>query len=150
MIIIENRHITQIAERTKNEYNWLTCGAILGFIKNNQHIVKAILKLENEINEKKEKGFLISADQYIKAEKYADENRLQLMGFYYSSPSDLIGEPETRFAIAGLIYLSVLIKEKKMHVTAWSMDDKLKKISLEKVNIKPEVYDITTELALAV
>jgi len=60
------------------------CGFLIGIEHGNSRTVTEIMPVENVSPLNKKKTFEISPDDYIRAEKYSEENKLQLIGIYHS------------------------------------------------------------------
>lgn len=62
------------------------CGFFFGIEKNDIGIASEVLVVKNIKEGDKRRRFEISSKDYLKAEQYAEENELQLLGVYHSHP----------------------------------------------------------------
>ncbi len=62
------------------------CGILLGFDNDGDRQVEEIVEIDNHQDENRRRRFLITPDQYRKAEQAAKEKNMQLLGFYHSHP----------------------------------------------------------------
>jgi|GEM_PF-1382613 len=150
MVTIEKTNFPELTGRCKEDYNHIICGALTGKYQKGGYIVTSIIRLENQINEKKDSMFLISAQQYVEVEKLAEEKDEELLGFFYSTNRDIMHEPEIKYAIPGILYLAIFTKNLKSEVKAWRLNENRKKILPEKVEIEPELINLKSQLAVAV
>jgi hypothetical protein len=150
MVQFEERLTTLLLGNAAEDPNSISCGAITGYKEDDRIIVVSLKKLINEINEKRDRRFLISPVQYLEAENYASEKGHQLLGFYYLSFRKDFNEPEIKYALPGILYLSIVSGYKDPLIQAWSLRDNHKNISYHPVEIKTDVYDISSQLAIAV
>ncbi len=80
----QRQTIDQHAEAT---YPDECCGVILGRQENGKRVVEQLIEIENQWDEQeRRKRFLITPQQYMRAEKQAREAELDLLGFYHSHP----------------------------------------------------------------
>ncbi|RMG27470.1 MAG: M67 family peptidase [Bacteroidetes bacterium] len=101
------------------------CGVFFG--KEGQvreiHLMQA---LENSHQSQQQKRFEISATDYMKAERFALENGLDLLGVYHSHPDHLaipsVHDQQQALPFFSYIILSV-INGKTDHIRSWRLDD---------------------------
>ena len=76
------------------------CGAMLGDLVDGNKIVKALVKIENNSTENKNRRFAITPDDYRSLEKLAKEKSLTLLGFYHTHPKHpaIPSETDLKFA----------------------------------------------------
>jgi hypothetical protein len=144
MIILDTKHVNQLKDAAKDDN--LACGIVLGYRENDKYIVIELHGMINEISEKKEKRFLISPLQYQQAEAFAEKKQLQVLGFWYSSGNTKHGEPEIKHAFQGIIYISAGGDE----IKAWKLSGDRKHIIYYNTEVQPEVYNLSSHLAIAV
>ncbi len=101
------------------------CGFLLGYEKENERIVAYIVPCEN-ISAVKENSFLISSDDYKKAEKTSEEKGCILLGIYHSHPNCEAVPSATDVSMA-LPYFSYLIvsvlKDKSVSARSWQLNN---------------------------
>lgn len=80
----QKRFIDQHAEAT---YPDECCGVMLGRQTDGKRVIEQLIEIENQWDEKeRRRRFLITPQQYMRAEKQAREAGLDLLGFYHSHP----------------------------------------------------------------
>ncbi|HZG23123.1 MAG TPA: M67 family metallopeptidase [Chitinophagaceae bacterium] len=73
-------------EDALNAYPDECCGFFFGFDDGQNRTISSILVVNNSKQGDKRRRFEISPQDYLKAERYADDNNLQLLGVYHSHP----------------------------------------------------------------
>src|SRR6476661_961273 len=63
------------------------CGFFFGKEEGDKRIISTITVVDNSKEGDKRRRFEISAGDYLKAENFADENGLSLLGVYHSHPN---------------------------------------------------------------
>lgn len=82
----------------------------------------------------KQKRFAIDPYDYLKAERYAKESGLDLLGIYHSHPNHpaIPSTEDIRAAVPAFSYLIISVQEGKAdHLRSWRLDD-------EKMNFDEE------------
>lgn len=80
----QRRFIDQHAEAT---YPDECCGVMLGRQTDGKRVIEQLIEIENQWDEEeRRRRFLITPQQYMRAEKQAREAGLDLLGFYHSHP----------------------------------------------------------------
>lgn len=114
--------ITKDAEST---YPYECCGFMYG-TDDEQRLVTLAIPVENTKEENKERRFEISPLEYMRAERYADENDLILLGVYHSHPKHpaIPSEHDLRQAVPYFSYVITSVMEGKVAVTtSWRLND---------------------------
>ena len=83
--IISRNAINVMKTHGGETYPYECCGALLGRTENGFSVVDAF-PLSNSTDEGPRRRFLITPDDYIRAERRASDLGLQLVGFYHSHP----------------------------------------------------------------
>ncbi len=126
MIRISKNHIDQVKEHGEKTYNEECCGAIIGETRNGFKIIHELFEFKNEKDENRARRYLISPEQYMQSEKYADGKKLELLGFYHSHP-DHPAKPsqfDTEHALPWFLYLIVSVQKGKAEdLTAWQLKE---------------------------
>jgi proteasome lid subunit RPN8/RPN11 len=117
------------------------CGFLLGWENDHHRVISSILIVEN-IAWNREKHFKISARDYLKAEKLAIQNNLQLLGVYHSHPNCRAtpSEADRLMALPNFSYLIMSVIDGKIEETrAWSLNADLQfdEEVLSFININP-------------
>ena len=100
------------------------CGFMFGGFSNGNVKVEEISSVKNRHPDFKAKRFLISPDDYVNAEKFADENGYALVGVYHSHPNHpaIPSETDRQSALPGFSYIIFSIMDgKPSDVTAWEL-----------------------------
>ncbi|MDQ3016194.1 MAG: M67 family metallopeptidase [Bacteroidota bacterium] len=85
-IHIDQPILTQIQKHLESAYPFEACGFLLGSDKSRKRYVTEIIEVENKSIENQKRRFVIDPLEYMKAEKYALRQGLQLLGIYHSHP----------------------------------------------------------------
>lgn len=107
-----------------NTYPHECCGFLYGSDDDDRLITQAI-EVNNTREENRERRFEISAQDYLKAELYADENNLTLLGVYHSHPDHpaVPSEYDLRHALPYFSYIIVSVKRgKAAQLNSWKLD----------------------------
>jgi proteasome lid subunit RPN8/RPN11 len=120
----QRKIIDQHAEAT---YPDECCGVMLGRQVDGKRIVDQLVEIENQWDEEeRRRRFLITPQQYMRAEKQAREAGLDLLGFYHSHP-DAPARPsefDREHAWPFYSYLIAGVKAgKTVDLTAWQLLD---------------------------
>jgi proteasome lid subunit RPN8/RPN11 len=83
---IDSRVIGFIETELEKAYPLEACGFLLGTDDSSTRQITLALKAENRSLENHQRRFVISPVEYLRAEKYASENGLSLLGIYHSHP----------------------------------------------------------------
>lgn len=119
---LKNR-IIQHAEQTYPEE---CCGFIFGLEQSGERSASEVMPGENRQTENRERRFMIAPREYLKAERYGEENDLQLIGIYHSHP-DHPAQPsqhDQQQAMPWFSYVIVSIEDGSYkEMTSWWLDD---------------------------
>lgn len=102
------------------------CGFILGKEDGAERIINEIIVVQNSKEGDKRRRFEISPLDYIKAEQYAEEKRLTLLGVYHSHPNhpSIPSEHDRVIAQPYFSYIIVSVTEKELISTqSWVLND---------------------------
>ena len=100
------------------------CGFMFGGFSNGIVKVEEISRVINAHPDSKARRFLISPEDYMNAESYADENGYALVGVYHSHPNHpaIPSEIDRQAALPGFSYIIFSIMDgKPSDVTAWEL-----------------------------
>ena len=102
------------------------CGFLFGKEESNSRTVTKIQVVNNAKEGDKRRRFVISAKDYLKAEQFAEENDLRLIGVYHSHPNHpAIPSEHDRVAAQpffSYIILSVINNEFD-HIRSWQLNE---------------------------
>ena len=86
MLLIEEESLRQMIRDAEQSFPDECCGFFFGSeVGDDRHVLK-VIPVHNAKEGDKRRRFLISGKDYVAAEKFADENGLQLLGIYHSHP----------------------------------------------------------------
>ena len=125
MLLLPTQSYNTLIKEAIESYPVECCGFLLGKENNENRIVTKVIVCKN-ISMSGGKEFSISAAEYKKAEREADENELKLLGVYHSHPNwDAV--PSGKDAQNAFPYFSYLIisvfKNKISSARSWRLDD---------------------------
>jgi proteasome lid subunit RPN8/RPN11 len=108
MTILEPKVSEQILEDALKAYPDEGCGFLFGVEKDNKRFLYEIQIVHNAKEGDKRRRFSISPIDYLKAEQYAEEQGIQLLGIYHSHPNHP-AIPSEHDRVAAQPYFSYLI-----------------------------------------
>jgi len=127
MINLESKVYEQLANEALLNYPNECCGFLLGFETSKNRFIKEIMMVENVAIENKKRRFEIKPLDYIKAEEYAMEKGLTLLGIYHSHPNhpSLPSEHDRKAAQPYFSYVIVSVTENEIKsIQSWILNDK--------------------------
>ena len=87
-IEITQTQLAYIRHHGKSQFPYECCGFLLGTFKKDSKQVQKLLPVDNAAaKQDSHHRFLITAQMYVNAEKYATGQRLNILGFYHSHPN---------------------------------------------------------------
>ncbi len=101
------------------------CGFLYGEADKDHREVLEAVPVQNRNEENKGRRFEVSPADYMRAEQYADENGLELLGIYHSHPDHLArpSEFDRKKALPWFSYLIVSVeKGVSKDITSWRLD----------------------------
>ena len=117
------------------------CGFMFGSFKDDKVMVDSVKVVKNNHPDFRSRRFLISPQDYMNAEKYADENSLALVGVYHSHPNHpaLPSETDRLAAMPGFTYIIYSIMDGELaDVGAWELEEDRSKFSAVEIVNKEE------------
>ena len=93
MIKIINGAYKTMINHIKNTYPEEGCGALIGK-ENNIRLVKKVIPIENKVEKLRTRRYVIDPEDIINVENKAEEEKLELLGFFHSHP-DTPAKPST-------------------------------------------------------
>ncbi len=127
MLIVIQPILDKIIQEASNAYPDECCGFLLGKEEDEIRKVTDMVSCKN-IAATKHNRFLISANDYVNAERQADENKLNLVGIYHSHPNTT-ADPSSSDLKAALPYFSYLIvgiaNDNKTSIKSWQLNEQL-------------------------
>ncbi|MGZ8536752.1 MAG: Mov34/MPN/PAD-1 family protein [Flavisolibacter sp.] len=87
MLHIDSKAMEKMIKDAERTFPDECCGFFFGKEEENIRFISAITVVDNSKDGDKRRRFKISAKDYLKAENFADENELTLLGVYHSHPN---------------------------------------------------------------
>jgi len=101
------------------------CGFLLGN-ESGERNIEETLKVDNSKEGDKRRRFEIKPTDYMRAEKYAEENNMTLLGVYHSHPDHPAkpSEHDLKQAVPFFSYIIVSVMEGEIaDITSWQLGD---------------------------
>jgi len=126
MLNIEQTPLNEMIKDAVRTFPDECCGFLLGKEENNIRTIIKIQVVDNAKEGDKRRRFIISAKDYLKAELFADENNLQLIGVYHSHPNHP-AIPSEHDRVAAQPYFSYIIlsvmNNEFDHIRSWRLNE---------------------------
>jgi proteasome lid subunit RPN8/RPN11 len=85
-IRVKQEHLDEIRQHGERSYPHECCGFLLGNNVEGGNVLEAVYPAENERADSRHNRYLITPDQYKRADAHARERRLGIIGYYHSHP----------------------------------------------------------------
>lgn len=85
-IRVKKEHLDQIRQHGERTYPHECCGFLLGVIEDGVNVLRETYAAENEREDSRHNRYLITPQQYKRADAYARERKLGIVGYYHSHP----------------------------------------------------------------
>ncbi len=126
MLVIEQKPLDEMYQDALRSFPDECCGFFFGNEIGKERIITNILTVDNSKEGDKRRRFEIAPKDYLNAERFADENELQLLGVYHSHPNHP-AVPSEHDRIAAQPYFSYIIisvKEKQIaEIRSWQLNE---------------------------
>ncbi len=116
-----------IIKDAEQSYPYECCGFLFGSEEGELRNISIAKEVLNTKEENKERRFEISAVDYMKAERFADDNKLTLLGVYHSHPDHpaVPSEHDLKQALPFFSYVIVSVKKSKTdNILSWRLNEK--------------------------
>jgi len=103
---ISNRQVERISLHSRESYPVEACGILIGTATDNERTVREVWPARNEVSS--ESSYEIHPETLLHAFTYAEQNKLDVVGFYHSHPfwsAEASAIDRTRANYPGLSYL---------------------------------------------
>lgn len=113
MLIFESNIIEEIHSHARTEYPKECCGILIGKWLGENRIVHKMIQTRNMIDEKQNAiHFLMNPLDVVRVELLAEEEKLEIVGFYHSHPDyeAIASREDVLHMIEGYSYLIVSVK----------------------------------------
>ena len=126
MVVIEQKPLDEMYADALRSFPDECCGFFFGNEIGQERIITNILTVDNSKEGDKRRRFEIAPKDYLDAERFADENELQLLGVYHSHPNHP-AVPSEHDRIAAQPYFSYIIisvKENEIaDIRSWQLNE---------------------------
>ena len=126
MLVIEQKSLDEMYADALRSFPDECCGFFFGNEIGEERIITNILTVDNSKEGDKRRRFEIAPKDYLDAERFADENELQLLGVYHSHPNHP-AVPSEHDRIAAQPYFSYIIisvKENEIaDIRSWQLNE---------------------------
>jgi proteasome lid subunit RPN8/RPN11 len=102
------------------------CGFLIGTDDEKDRLIEEIIIVDNAKDGDKRRRFEISPKDYMKAERYADDKNLKLIGIYHSHPNhpSIPSEHDRIQAQPYFSYVIIAVRENEfVNLQSWRLDD---------------------------
>lgn len=132
---ISKEALAHIESHAQAEYPNECCGFLYG-VDTDDRVIDRAFEAKNSKEGDKRRRFEISPLDYLKAEQYAIENDIQLLGIYHSHPNHPArpSEHDRLQAIEYFSYIITSVADDKINITtSWRLNEQ-KQFIEEKIN----------------
>ncbi len=144
MIYLTEEHIKQIEAHGETTFPHECGGMIIGRFETDKKTVVELLPMENAMDESEQHNrVLILPKDVLKAERYAREKKLDVIGYYHSHPDHpaIPSQFDLDHALPVWTYIIVSVESgKAVNSLAWEMENDRSKFNEE------EIFTVTKEL----
>lgn len=125
-MLIEDSALREMLKHVSEVYPDEGCGFFFGSTSGDVREVSEVRPVPNVQEGDKKRRFLIDPLDYIRAERYAIESGLELLGVYHSHPNHpaIPSEHDLKQAIANFSYIIVSVMEGNPDkITSWRLNE---------------------------
>ncbi len=125
-IEVQEPALQQMLRDAETAFPYECCGFFFGNIEDNTRRISKVLEVNNSVSENKERRFLITAKDYMKAERNAVIEGLDLLGVYHSHPNHpaIPSIHDLEVALPHFSYIIISVQDAKAHHwRSWQLDD---------------------------
>lgn len=125
-LILEEKAFNIIAEHGSTDFPNECCGFLFGKDKEGKRIITEANPVVNAQQGDQRRRFEIAPHDYIKAEMYALQNDLQLLGVYHSHPQHpaIPSEHDLKVALPFFSYIIISVMDGIVdHIRSWQLND---------------------------
>lgn len=127
MIKIEQKALEVMIGDAVNSFPDECCGFIFGREEGQERFITEVQIVHNAKEGDKRRRFEVAPKDYMKAERFADEGGLQLLGVYHSHPNHpaLPSEHDRLAAQPYFSYIIISVQDKEFaDIRSWRLDEK--------------------------
>ncbi len=138
MVYLAEEHIKQIEAHGERTFPYECGGMLIGRFENGKKTVVELLPMENAASESEQHNrVLITPKDVLRAERFAREKRLDVVGYYHSHPDHpaVPSQFDLDHALPVWTYIIVSVEQgKAVDVRAWEMENDRSRFNEEKIN----------------
>ncbi|HWI90000.1 MAG TPA: M67 family metallopeptidase [Flavisolibacter sp.] len=126
MLVIEQKPLDEMYQDALQSFPDECCGFFFGKDLQDERTVTNVLVVNNSKEGDKRRRFVISPRDYLNAERFADENGIQLLGVYHSHPNHpaIPSEHDRIAAQPYFSYIIISVKENEVNdIRSWQLND---------------------------
>jgi proteasome lid subunit RPN8/RPN11 len=143
MIVLNERHRSEMRAHGERDYPYECCGLMLGrFADGRKQVVETYAISNAREEEAKRNRFLIQPEELMRGEKYAREKGLDVVGFYHSHPDDraVPSQYDLEHAWPTYSYIVMSVEEgRAVDLRSWEMEADRSRFNAEEVVIPSPV-----------
>ncbi|MFQ5675924.1 MAG: Mov34/MPN/PAD-1 family protein [bacterium] len=133
---ISKKHLDLIKRHGEQAYPDECCGFLLGRLDSDKQVLMTLNAANAREEQEKYHRFLITPENYLRCEKLARAENLDILGFYHSHP-DAEARPSSydlEHAWPWYSYLIVSVHDGKIkEVTSWVLEDNRTQFNFENI-----------------
>ena len=139
-IVLPQKVIDQFKLQALGEYPHECCGFLIGTFSDACSEALEYVPAENSMKERRERRFILSPEEYLKAENRADSQKMSIIGIVHSHP-DAPAKPsefDRDHAFPGFSYVIVSVTDGSVNgFSSWRITEDRKRFVEESIDIKP-------------
>ena len=140
LILLAQQVISEIAEHAERDYPYECGGMLIGRFGGGRKTVTETFPLENaREKEARHNRVLILPKDVLRAEKYAREKKLDVVGYYHSHPDDhaIPSQYDLDHALPVWSYvIASVIEGKVAEIRSWEMENDRSKFNKEEMEVE--------------
>ena len=115
MIIFLDRTLAELQRHAECEYPAECCGILAGRLEGGNKTVRNVYPVRNTAVENNNVSFSIDPLEIMRAERYTEQNSLEIVGFYHSHPDygAVASDEDIQFMIPGYSYPIISVRSGK-------------------------------------
>lgn len=147
MLFIERSVANKMIADVKSD-NQECCGFFFGYENSNSRTITQSMAVNNSASRNKQTNFEISTEDYLNAERMAEEESLVLLGVYHSHPNQpaIPSDYDLERALPGFSYIIISVIDKKFtKIKSWQLNKHLQ-FEEEEIEFKEEMEFMQSSL----
>lgn len=137
MVYLTQEHIKQIEAHGEKTYPYECGGMLIGRFENGKKTVVELLPMENAMSEAEQHNrVLILPKDVLRAERFAREKRLDVVGYYHSHPDHVAVPSQFDLDHALPVWTYIIVSVEKgtaVDLQAWEMENDRSKFNTEEI-----------------